>query len=151
MGSLLPSTSPSRCRTPTLLLGTTAEAWSTLAVPRFPEVAVAPTSTLVRATQYFPPGTDAARSWIPSCGAPEAGRSADQALATPRGEKKKNGGRGSLGDSNSPAARPRDRSTSIGPVDVERDSSERTPSPLLVNGAPGAPCSYLLGEPERSA
>ncbi|KAJ1081515.1 hypothetical protein NDU88_001697 [Pleurodeles waltl] len=84
------------------------------------------------------------------------GPGARQTRPSPRlGEKKKNiyiyGGRGSLGDSNSPSAGPRDRSTSIGPVDVVQDSSERTPSPLLVNSAPGAPCSYLLGEPERSA
>ncbi|KAJ1167453.1 hypothetical protein NDU88_007844 [Pleurodeles waltl] len=60
----------------------------------------------------------------------------------------KDGGRGSLGDSNSPAAALRGRPTSIGPVDGERDFSERIPSPLLGNGAPGAPCSYLFGEPE---
>ncbi|KAJ1189203.1 hypothetical protein NDU88_005954 [Pleurodeles waltl] len=41
--------------------------------------------------------------------------------------------------------------TSISPVDVERDSSERIPSPLLVNGAPGAPCSYSFGEPETKS
>ncbi|KAJ1149982.1 hypothetical protein NDU88_002780 [Pleurodeles waltl] len=84
MGSLLPNTSPYRRRTPTLLLGTPAGAWSTPAVPRLPEAAVAPTSPLVRATQHLPPGTDAARSWIPGNEAPEAGHPADQALATPR-------------------------------------------------------------------
>ncbi|KAJ1104101.1 hypothetical protein NDU88_001516 [Pleurodeles waltl] len=60
----------------------------------------------------------------------------------------KDGGRGSFEDSNSPAVAPRSRPTLIGPVDGDRDFSEWIPSPLLGNGAPGAPCSYLVGEPE---
>ncbi|KAJ1214797.1 hypothetical protein NDU88_002408 [Pleurodeles waltl] len=46
------------------MLGTPADAWSTLAVLRLLEAAVAPISPLGCTAQYLPPGTNAARSWM---------------------------------------------------------------------------------------